>query len=223
MPGPNRAAALLPVTRSNLVDDRSPHGRREPDRARCVPDPPCLSPHGLGSAPPPLPSRWPRLAPWSRAGKSSPLACWNGPSAPSAPEGSPRSPQPSCSPYDAKNRADATPGKPTPSRALIHRSRKFDRRNLPPKGPTKTRPSSPACAKHSRCHRNSGTISWGIETTRRPAWDFGSSSISLPSSISAVDRTTRTVIPARSRSQRRRAASSPNRRLAKVARSSMAR
>jgi len=65
--------------------------------------------------------------------------------------------------------------------------RKLDRRSLPPCGPMKTRPSSPGWAKRSRCQRSSGAIYFGNATRRRPACDFGSSSISLPSSVSAVE------------------------------------
>jgi hypothetical protein len=71
--------------------------------------------------------------------------------------------------------------------------------------------------------RSSGTISSGTETTRRPARDLGSSSIRVPSFIWAIDRTTRIVRDSRSMSPRRSAASSPNRKLANVARSRRAR
>jgi hypothetical protein len=56
-----------------------------------------------------------------------------------------------------------------------------------------------------------------------PSAGLGSCSISLPSFICAIDLVTRTTDRSRSRSDRRSAASSPNRRLTKVARSSMAR
>lgn len=57
--------------------------------------------------------------------------------------------------------------------ALVQTGRKFDRRSRPPLGPMNTSPSSPACAKHSRCQSSSGPISFGNATVRRPARHAG--------------------------------------------------
>lgn len=100
-------------------------------------------------------------------------------------------------------RADRSPGL-MPELAEVR-----PRRSRPPIGPMKTSPSSPACAKHSRCQRSSGTISRAKATVRAPACDFGSPSMSVPSSSSAVERTTRTnagvkaAPPGRARRDRR--------------------
>lgn len=77
-------------------------------------------------------------------------------------------------------------GGPTAFRALAQVWRNLDRRSLPPLGPMKTRPSLPGWANRSRCQRSSCAISLGNATRRRLACDLGSSSISRPSSASAV-------------------------------------
>ena len=80
-------------------------------------------------------------------------------------------------------------GAPTAFRALAQVWRNLDRRSLPPLGPMKTRPSLPGWgANRSRCQRRSSMrrSPLGNATRRRLARDLGSSSISRPSSASAV-------------------------------------
>jgi hypothetical protein len=87
----------------------------------------------------------------------------------------------------------------------------------------KTSPFGLGSAKRSRWSASSGTMSAGKATVRVPARDFGSPSISRPSSISDVEAFTRTSHASRLSWARRRPASSPKRRLANIARSSSAR
>jgi hypothetical protein len=118
-------------------------------------------------------------APAWRADRSTRPAHLSGPCAQSARAGWLPGPPPSCC-RCARRSWKCRSGMPIALRALVQVRRKFDRRSLPPCGPTKTRPSSPEPANDKRCQPSSGAISLGRATVGRPAADLGPSSISWP-------------------------------------------